>query len=117
MRGALRAGLLLLATFLGPAPPVAAHDVDVTSVARVFLDEIGLDDDGRRRYALSIVDLQVPPITDPTAVLPADCTPIDDPNVRVVSGLEFACDSPLDAEDTLLLPWSLQAGVVGLLLR
>lgn len=106
MRRALRAGMLLLVTSLGPAPPLAAHDVDVTSVARVFLDEIG-----ERRYVLSIVDLQVPPIADPASVLPADCSPIDDPNVRVVSGIEFACDSPLDGDDTLLLPWRL-AGVV-----
>ena len=39
MRRALQAGMLLLVTLLGPAP-VTAHDVDVTSVARVFLDEI-----------------------------------------------------------------------------
>jgi hypothetical protein len=102
----VRAGLLFLLGALGPTAPVAAHDVDVTSVARVFLDEIG-----EWRYVLSIVDLQVPPITDPDAVLPAGCSPIDDPGVRVVSGLEFACDSALDADDTLLLPWAL-AGVV-----
>jgi hypothetical protein len=103
--------MLLLVTSLGPAPPVAAHDVDVTSVARVFLDEIALDDSGRGRYALSIVDLQVPPITDPASVLPADCSPIEDPSVRVVAGIEFECASPLDADDVLLLPWRL-AGVV-----
>ena len=89
-----------------PVRQAAAHDVDVTSVARVFLDEIG-----DRRYVLSVVDTQVPPITDPGAVLPSDCTPIEDAGVRVVSGFAFACDSPLDADDTLLLPWSL-AGVV-----
>lgn len=88
------------------ARPAEAHDVDVTSVARVFLDEIG-----DRRYVLSVVDTQVPPITDPSAVLPADCAPIDDVGVRVVSGFAFACETPLDADDTLMLPWSL-AGVV-----
>jgi len=103
---AARAALLLLVASLGPVEPLAAHDVDVTSVARVFLDEVG-----ERRYVLSIVDLQVPPITDPAAVLPADCSPVDDPAIRVVNGVEFACDTPLDADDTLLLPWRL-AGVV-----
>ncbi len=93
-------------TLLLPARPAEAHDVDVTSVARVFLDEIG-----DRRYVLSVVDTQVPPITDPSAVLPPDCAPIEDAGVRVVSGFAFACESPLDADDTLLLPWSL-AGVV-----
>ncbi len=96
----------LLLTALLPARPAVAHDVDVTSVARVFLDEIG-----ERRYVLSVVDTQVPPITDPSAVLPADCAPIEDAGVRVVAGFAFACESPLDADDTLVLPWSL-AGVV-----
>ena len=105
MKTTARVALLALLTALGP-PPLAAHDVDVTSVARVFLDEIG-----DRRYVLSIVDLQVPPITDPGGVLPADCAQVDDPSVRVVSGLEFACESALDADDVLLLPWPL-AGVV-----
>ncbi|MGE0158880.1 MAG: HupE/UreJ family protein [Gemmatimonadales bacterium] len=106
MRPAVRARTLFLLTMLFAAPPLAAHDVDVTSVARVFLDEVG-----ERRYVLSIVDLQVPPITDPGAVLPADCAPVDDASVRVVSGFAFECATPLDADDTLLLPWSL-AGVV-----
>jgi hypothetical protein len=88
------------------APGLRAHDVDVTSVARVFLDEIG-----ERRYVLSIVDLQVPPISDPRAVLPADCARVEDTSMRVVSGFTFECATPLDADDTLLLPWSL-AGVV-----
>ena len=99
------AAVLAMATLLSVAP-VAAHDVDVTSVARVFLDEVG-----ERRYVLSIVDLQVPPITDPRGVLPADCAPVEDAGLRVVSGFAFACDTPLDADDTLVLPWSL-AGVV-----
>jgi hypothetical protein len=108
-----RAAALLIPLLVGLAPPapVAAHDVDVTSVARIFLDEIGLGTNGRGRYVLSIVDLQVPPITDPRAVLPADCVPVADPGLRVVSGFAFECDSPLDADDTLLLPWPL-AGVV-----
>jgi len=96
----------LAACLLLPARPAEAHDVDVTSVARVFLDEIG-----ERRYVLSVVDLQVPPITDPRAVLPADCSPVDAPEVRVIAGFAFECASELDADDTLLLPWAL-AGVV-----
>jgi hypothetical protein len=103
--------LLLAALAWLPATPVAPHDVDVTSVARVFLDEIGLGNDGRGRYVLSIVDLQVPPITDPGAVLPPGCAPVDQAGLQVVSGFAFECASPLDADDTLLLPWPL-AGVV-----
>ena len=50
-----------LAVLLLGAPPAHAHDVDVTSVARVFLDELA-----EGRYLLSVVDLQVPPIMDPS---------------------------------------------------
>jgi hypothetical protein len=89
-----------------PLRTAEAHDVDVTSVARVFLDEIG-----ERRYVLSVVDTQVPPITDPRAVLPAHCASVEDAGVRIVSGFAFECTSELDADDTLLLPWAL-AGVV-----
>ena len=62
--GILACGLLV-------SSPALAHDVDVTSVARVFLDEIG-----EGRYLLSVVDAKVPRITDPGAVLPARCTPV-----------------------------------------
>lgn len=97
----------VLALALGPVP-ARAHDVDVTSVARVFLDELG-----ERRYLLSVVDLQVPPITDPQGIIPARCTPVPvaDASVRVLAGFVFECDTPLDGDDVLVLPWDL-AGVV-----
>jgi len=90
--------------------PAVAHDVDVTSVARIFLDEIGPG-----RYVLSIVDTQVQPISDPRGVLPVRCEPVaeEDAEVQVTSGFVFQCQSPLDADDVLTLPWSL-AGVVAL---
>lgn len=86
----------------------AAHDVDVTSVARVFLDEMG-----ERRYLLSVVDAKVPPIVDPQGVLPVRCVPLppEEVDIRVVAGFVFECDTPLDSDDELVLPWSL-AGVV-----
>src|SRR5687767_2441179 len=89
--GVRRALVLVAGVALFAPSTLGAHDVDVTSVARVFLDEIG-----ERRYLLSIVDLQVPPITDPRGVLPADCEPVEDPGLRVVSGFAFECASPLD---------------------
>ena len=90
------------------ATPAVAHDVDVTSVARVFLDEIG-----ERRYLLSVVDSQVPPIADPRGVLPARCEPVEgsEAGVRVTAGFVFQCAEALEAGDVLTLPWSL-AGVV-----
>lgn len=95
-------GLFVLVT------PAGAHDVDVTAVARVFLDEIG-----EARYLLSIVDAQVPPITDPRGVLPVRCRPVpeEDAGVQVTSGFVFQCDNALNRDDVLTLPWTL-AGVV-----
>ena len=100
--------LAVLACSLLTVSPVSAHDVDVTSVARVFLDQIG-----EGRYLLSVVDAKVPRIADPRAVLPARCTPVapEDVDVQVASGFVFECESPLDGGDVLTLPWSL-AGVV-----
>lgn len=101
----------------GPSPavpmiptPLPAHDVDVTSVARVYLDQI--DD---TRYVFSIVDTQVSPILDLRAVLPECCTPIgsEDAGVLVSAGFAFECATELTFDDSLDLPWSL-AGVVAL---
>ena len=53
------APFLALLAVLGMPTVGAAHDVDVTSVARVFLEEVG-----EGRYLLSVVDAQAPPIID-----------------------------------------------------
>jgi hypothetical protein len=84
------------------------HDVDITSVARVFLDQIDA-----RRYTLSVVDRQVPTILDPGRALPPHCRPLPEDAVEalVVRGFAFECDRDLTFDDTLILPWSL-AGVV-----
>jgi hypothetical protein len=95
-----------VACSLGSASPALAHDVDVTSIARVFLDEIG-----DRRYLLSIVDTRVSPIADVGAVLPERCALVEDVDVRVASGFVFECPTPLAGSDSLTLPWAL-AGVV-----
>jgi hypothetical protein len=96
---------LAAAALLAPQS-VRAHDVDVTSVARVFIDQLA-----EARYMLSVVDAQAPPITDPRGVLPARCRPLEDAEVQVTSGFVFECDTPLADDDLLVLPWSL-AGVV-----
>jgi hypothetical protein len=87
-----------------------AHDVDVTSVARIFVDQIG-----EGRYLLSVVDAQAPTITDPRGVLPAHCQPVDaaDAAIQVTSGFIFECEVPLGSGDVLTMPWPL-AGVVAL---
>ena len=60
------AALLLFALVLMPL--ARGHDVDVTGVARVFLDE---ETDGQ--YRLSIVDQQVPPLFNVERILPERC--------------------------------------------
>ena len=109
MRRGLASVCMALAVTALP-PGVAAHDVDVTSVARIFIDEIG-----ERRYLLSVVDAQAPIITDPRGVLPTHCEPVDpdDVTIQVTSGFVFDCEAPLGSGDVLTLPWSL-AGVVAL---
>jgi len=88
----------------------AAHDVDVTSVARVFLEEVG-----EGRYLLSVVDAQAPPIIDRRGVLPIRCAPLPEQEVeiRIVSGFAFECETPLTEGDVLTFPWAL-AGIVAL---
>lgn len=102
-------GLLAALGVAGPAP-LRAHDVDITSVARVFLDQIG-----ERRYVFSIVDSKVPQILDVGRVLPARCEPLPlaQAGVWVVAGFAFECEEPLTWSDVLVLPWPL-AGVVAL---
>jgi len=107
----MRRGVFLAFVLLIRAPETAravTHDVDVTSVARVFLDQI----DGNR-YTLSIVDRQVPTILDPGRVIPRHCSPLPEDAVEawVIRGFAFECDGDLTFDDTLMLPWSL-AGVV-----
>jgi len=92
-----------------PEPAAAAaHDVDLTSIARVFLDQVG-----ERTYALSVIDAGLPPLVAWSGVLPAGCTNVDpaDAGVALVAGFVFACERPLTFDDVVRLPWPL-AGVV-----
>jgi hydrogenase/urease accessory protein HupE len=91
------------------SPRIAtAHDVAMTSVARLFLDQIG-----PRRYLLSMIDPGTPPLDDPQQVLPAGCTASTDDTsaAPAARGFAFECDEELAADDIVMLPWSL-AGVV-----
>ncbi len=84
--------------------PIAhGHDVDVTGVARVFLDETG---DGQ--YQLSIVDQQVPPLFNVERILPERCLGL--PPGRF--SYRFECSPALNTEDVLAFPWSLQGLVL-----
>lgn len=80
-----------------------AHDVDVTGVARVFLDE--LED---KQYQLSIIDKQVPPLFNIEGILPERCTGL--PPGRYSH--RFQCTPELNTNDTLSFPWSLEGLVI-----
>jgi len=98
----IKSWLVALLLFLPPASSLA-HDVDVTGVARVFLDQLNESD-----YSLSIVDQQVPPLFDVTRILPERCTalPIQQYSYR------FRCLPELNIDDQLTFPWTLEGLVV-----
>lgn len=83
--------------------PALSHDVDVTGVARMFLDETGPGN-----YRLSVVDRQVPPLVNLQAVIPQRCVPAD----NQLRELRFTCTPELNQSDLLQLPWSLEGLVV-----
>lgn len=97
---ATQAILLLLIVACSSA---GAHDVDVTGVARVFLDERLPG-----QYSLSIVDQQVPPLFNIERILPEHCTGQTPGNFAY----RFSCEPALSIEDQLHFPWSLEGVVV-----
>ena len=103
-------------SWLFTAPTTRAHDIDVTGVARLFLDERAEtsranasdgDAESVYGYSLSIVDAKVPPLIQFEKVLPQRCTP----QAPTPNSYRFSCNPRLSSEDSLLFPWAL-AGVV-----
>jgi hypothetical protein len=82
---------------------VLAHDIDVTGVARIFLDEVG-----DNQYRLSIVDQQVPPLLTLDGVIPPRCIH----STTSIASYQFSCTPQLNSQDTIQLPWSLEGVVV-----
>ncbi|MBL4581040.1 MAG: HupE/UreJ family protein [Gammaproteobacteria bacterium] len=93
---------LLLSSIL-LSPTAMAHDIDVTGVARVFLDELDTN-----QYQLSIVDRQVPPLFNIERILPERCTGL--PPGRF--SYRFQCEPALSTDDVLTFPWSLEGLVL-----
>lgn len=94
--------LLLLASCLFAAQ-VHSHDIDVTGVARVFLDELP-----DNHYSLSIVDQQVPPLFNVERILPERCIGLSPGRFSY----RFQCEPSLSVDDTISFPWSFQGVVV-----
>ena len=76
------------------------YDVDVTGVARVFLDEIA-----NGEYELSVVDLQVPPLLSLTDVIPDRC--IESTAGNLVAS--FNCQPALHQDDLITLDSAMAA--------
>lgn len=95
--------IFLLLLSLVTAQQVSAHDIDVTGVARVFLDETAGD-----QYRLSIVDQQVPPLFNVERILPERCIGLAPGNFSY----RFQCDPGLNIDDSITFPWGLQGVVV-----
>lgn len=93
----------LLLALLGAAPGAVAHDIDVTGVARVFIDEMAGD-----QYRLSIVDQQVPPLFNIERILPERCLGLPPGNFSY----RFQCTPALSSDDELVFPWGLEGVVV-----
>jgi len=85
------------------ATQVYPHDIDVTGVARVFLDELPDNE-----YNLSIVDQQVPPLFNVERILPERCIGLSPGRFSY----RFQCTPSLNVDDTLSFPWSFQGVVV-----
>jgi len=82
---------------------VFAHDIDVTGVARVFMDEME-----NNEYRLSIVDQQVPPLFNVERILPERCVGLEPGGYSY----RFSCYPSLNINDSISFPWILQGVVV-----
>lgn len=82
---------------------VQSHDLNITGVARVFLDESEAGN-----YRLSIADQQVPPLYNIERILPERCQGLEPSQFSY----RFQCQPALDASDKLTFPWRFQGVVV-----
>lgn len=93
----------LFLVFWFSSPTLLAHDIDITGVARVFLDEYPNGD-----YRVSVADQQVPPLFDIERILPQRCEGLTPSRYSY----RFNCQPKLNADDSLTLPWNLQGAVL-----
>ena len=99
-----RARTLLVSLLLClPASYSSAHDVDVTGVARVMLDELPGNE-----YSMSIVDQQVPPLFNVERILPPRCHSL----APTMFSYRFTCEPALSIDDAISFPWPLEGVVV-----
>lgn len=93
---------LILTVFILLCDNSSAHDINVTGVGRVFLDETSLG-----HYSLSIVDQIAPPPPN-SRVVPARCSELEARSYAY----HFSCQPGLNLIDEINLPWQLEGIVV-----
>ena len=93
---------------LGTPHRAAAHDAGITSIVRIFIDQLA-----PQKYRITTVDTGVPRWTPSNDMLPPDCQVVaDDAAGRsVAAGFSFECAHALTFDDTITFPWAI-AGVV-----
>ena len=94
--------ILILTFFVLVSASSFAHDINVTGVGRVFLDETTPGN-----YSLSIVD-QIAPFPADFRVLPTRCTDLEPRSYAY----HFSCQPSLNLVDEIQLPWQLEGVVV-----
>jgi hypothetical protein len=95
--------ILLLLVSCAISANARSHDIDVTGVARVFMDELPGNE-----YRLSIVDQQVPPLFNIERILPERCTGL----APARFSYRFQCEPALNVDDVINFPWGFQGVVV-----
>jgi hypothetical protein len=108
-----RRGLIAAAATLflfGTPGRAAAHDAGITSIVRIFFDQLG-----PQKYRISTMDTGVPRLTPSNDMLPQGCHVIADDSFgpSIVVGFGFECTHQLTFDDTITFPWAI-AGIVAL---
>lgn len=95
--------LLFCALLLAPVLPAQAHDINVTGLARVILQE---PEPGS--YRLSVLDAQAPPLFNIERILPERCAGLPPADFAY----RFSCEPALNVYDSLVFPWELSGVLV-----
>jgi hypothetical protein len=95
--------LAVIALLLLSARSAVAHDAGITSIVRVFIEEVQAG-----RYTVSIIDAGVPTLGDNRDLLPSGCRELPNQDRSwVTPRLVFECGRRLTIDDVITLPMPL----------
>ena len=95
----VKAAIAVIALLLLSARPAVAHDAGITSIVRVFIEEVH-----GGRYAISMIDVGVPPLVDTRDMLPSGCHELPIQDRTWTTRLVFECGRGLTVDDVIRLP-------------